>query len=77
MISDKLFRAKNVATRKKYVGLVEQAEKAGVKSVIFSSMNPSGERLDNLSGVAGILRFPLPGIDDIEEEEYKEEEEEY
>jgi protein pelota len=67
MISDKLFRAKNVSTRKHYVGLVEQAENDGVASIIFSSMNPSGERLDNLSGVAAILRYPLPGLDDIEE----------
>ena len=37
--------------------------------MIFSSMNPSGERLDNLSGVAALLRYPLPGVDDIEEED--------
>lgn len=37
--------------------------------MIFSSMNPSGERLDNLSGVAALLRYPLPGIDDIEEDD--------
>lgn len=43
-------------------------------------MNPSGESkyfayinyilgLDNLSGVAAILRYPLPGIDDIVEDD--------
>ena len=32
--------------------------------------------LDNLSGVAAILRFPLPGIDDIEEEDYDQDAEE-
>ena len=37
--------------------------------MIFSSMNPSGERLDNLSGVAALLRYALPGIDDIEEDD--------
>jgi len=42
MISDKLFRAKNVALRKHYVGLVEKAEKTGVKVIIFGSMNSSG-----------------------------------
>lgn len=42
LISDKLFRAKNVATRKLYVGMVDRAERNGIKSVIFSSMNPSG-----------------------------------
>ncbi len=69
LISDKLFRAKNVAVRKAYVHMVEVAERNGLQAVIFSSMNPSGERLDNLSGVAAILRYPLPGIDDIEEED--------
>ena len=37
--------------------------------MIFSSMNPSGERLDNLSGVAALLRYALPGVDDLEEDE--------
>lgn len=43
LISDKLFRAKNIAVRKAYVDMVEDAEKNGVSTVIFSSMNPSGE----------------------------------
>lgn len=43
LISDKLFRAKNVSVRKSYVSLVDNAERKGVQSVIFSSMNPSGE----------------------------------
>lgn len=33
--------------------------------------------LDNLTGVAAILRFPLPGMDDIEEEDVNSDEEEY
>jgi len=77
LISDKLFRAKNVATRKVYVSLVERAERSGVEAVIFGSMNPGGERLDNLSGVAAILRYPLPGLDDIEEDDSDENEEAY
>ncbi len=43
MVSDKLFRAKNIKIRKQYVQLVERAERTGVKTVIFSSMNRSGE----------------------------------
>lgn len=74
LISDKLFRSKNVGTRKQYVGLVERAEKGGVKTIIFSSTNPSGERLENLSGVAAMLRYPLPGLEDIEEEDISFEE---
>lgn len=45
LISDKLFRSKNVATRKNYVKLIEQADRDGIKTVIFSSMNPSGESI--------------------------------
>lgn len=45
----------------------EKAEKNGVKVVIFSSMNPAGERLKQMTGVAAILRFPLAGLDDVEE----------
>jgi protein pelota len=44
LVSDKLFRAKNLTTRKLYVNMVENAEKQGVTTMIFSSMNPSGER---------------------------------
>ena len=32
-------------------------------------MSPAGERLKLMTGVAAILRYPLPGIDDIEEDE--------
>jgi protein pelota len=69
LVSDKLFRAKNLSTRKLYVQMVESAERQGITTMIFSSMNPSGERLDNLSGVAALLRYSLPGIDDIEEDD--------
>lgn len=48
LVSDKLFRAKNVATRQSYVALVDLAERMGVSTMIFSSMNPSGERKHNL-----------------------------
>ena len=44
LVSDKLFRAKNLATRKLYVNMVERAEREGITTMIFSSMNPSGER---------------------------------
>lgn len=43
LISDKLFRSKNVSVRKKFVSMIERAEKEGLQSIIFSSMNPSGE----------------------------------
>ena len=42
----------------------------------FSSNTPSGSRLKQMTGVAAILRFPLMGLDDIEEEVEVDSEEE-
>ena len=35
-------------------------------SQIFSAMHLSGEQLNQLSGIAAILRFPLPELEDME-----------
>jgi len=64
--ADKLFRINNVAKRKKYADLVEGVREAGGEALVFSSMHVSGEALNNLSGVAAILRFPLPELEDQE-----------
>lgn len=60
LISDKLFRAKNIEQRKFYVGLYEQAQRDGINVVIFGSLNAAGVRLNGLTGIAAILRFELP-----------------
>ena len=41
---------------------------------IFSSETPVGNRLKNMTGVACILRFALPELDDVEEESIKDSE---
>ena len=53
-------------------------KKYGGKTIVFSSLHPSGEKLKNISGIAAILRFEVPSIDeeDVEEEEFKDEPEE-
>ncbi|EGF81607.1 hypothetical protein BATDEDRAFT_36854 [Batrachochytrium dendrobatidis JAM81] len=71
MITDGLFRSANVTERKKYINLVETVRAAGGNVLIFSSLHTSGEQLTQLTGVAAILHFPLP---DIEEEVEIEEE---
>ena len=38
----------------------------GGKVYIFSSMHVSGVQLNQLSGVAAILRYPLPDLDQLE-----------
>ncbi|EPQ59481.1 hypothetical protein GLOTRDRAFT_70959 [Gloeophyllum trabeum ATCC 11539] len=77
LISDQLFRASDPAERKKYVGLVEAVRDKGGEVVIFSSMHESGQQLNQLSGIAAILTFPLDvEVVEAEEREAKEAEEE-
>eukprot|EP00439_Symbiodinium_sp_Y106_P016513 s545_g2.t1 len=66
MVVDSLFRNANVKLRRQYVDMVETARDQGASCQIFSSQHVSGEQLQQLSGIAGILRFPLPEIGDID-----------
>lgn len=67
LVTDGLFRNSNVKLRKKYVQLVEAVREAGGEVYVFSSMHVSGQQLQQVSGVAAILRFPLPDLDELEE----------
>ncbi|KAK0490823.1 eRF1 domain 1-domain-containing protein [Armillaria novae-zelandiae] len=75
LISDELFRASIPETRKKYVALVEAVQQKGGEVVIFSSMHESGQQLNQLTGIAAILTFPLD-IEVVEAEEKAEQAEE-
>ncbi|GJE84511.1 pelota family protein [Phanerochaete sordida] len=76
LISDELFRASDPAVRKKYVELVEDVRQKGAEVLIFSSMHESGQQLNQLTGIAAILTFPLDvEVVEAEEREAKEEEE--
>lgn len=65
LVTDVLFRSADISTRQDYVNLVEGCKKGGAKVVVFSDQHVSGAQLKGMSGVAAILRFPLPEIDDI------------
>lgn len=67
LVTDELFRASDVKTRKQYVQLVESVRESGGQVFIFSSMHVSGQQLHQVSGVAAILRYPLPDLDELEE----------
>uniref|UniRef100_A0A7C9CQL6 Protein pelota homolog n=1 Tax=Opuntia streptacantha TaxID=393608 RepID=A0A7C9CQL6_OPUST len=66
LITDELFRSADIATRQKYVNLVKSVKDSGGTAHIFSSMHVSGEQLAQLTGIAAILRFPLPDLEDME-----------
>jgi protein pelota len=69
LISDSLFRSQNVGERRKWVAIVEEVRKGGGEVLIFSSIHESGKQLDQLTGVAAILSFPLPEVESEDEEE--------
>ncbi len=66
LITDDLFRSSDIATRKKHVQLVESVRENGGKTLIYSSLHVSGQQLNQLSGIAAILRYPLPDLDQLE-----------
>lgn len=66
LITDSLFKNADIPARKKYAKLADSVKDSGGSVHIFSSMHVSGEQLAQLSGIAAILRFPLPDLDDIE-----------
>mmetsp|Transcript_5096 Transcript_5096/g.8843 ORF Transcript_5096/g.8843 Transcript_5096/m.8843 type:complete len:379 (+) Transcript_5096:373-1509(+) len=66
LITDSLLRSMDKQTRTQWVAVVEAVRDANGTVHIFSSMHVSGEQLQQLSGVAALLRFPLPEIEDME-----------
>ncbi|KAJ1409305.1 Translation release factor pelota [Sesbania bispinosa] len=66
LITDDLFRNSDIKARQKFVNLVNSVKDSGGSVHVFSSMHVSGEQLAQISGIAAILRFPLPDLEDIE-----------
>jgi protein pelota len=66
LMSDNLFRSDNIRQRKRCVALVDSVRENGGDFRLFSSLHVSGEQLEQLTGVAAILRFPIPELDDEE-----------
>ncbi|XP_078175553.1 protein PELOTA 1-like isoform X1 [Carex rostrata] len=66
LITENIFRNSDVGERQRYVRLVESVKDSGGSVHIFSSLHISGEQLEQLTGIAALLRFPLPELDDLE-----------
>ena len=65
LIIDTLFRAQDIAVRKRWVGLVDRVrDKEGGEVRILSGTHDSGKQLEALGGVAVILTFPIEDLDD-------------
>ncbi|KAH7377305.1 eRF1 domain 1-domain-containing protein [Pyrenochaeta sp. MPI-SDFR-AT-0127] len=65
LINNALFRAQNVAERRRWVKLVDRVrEVEGGEVRVLSSLHESGKRLEGLGSVAAILTYPLEDLDE-------------
>jgi protein pelota len=70
IISNALFRSQDVATRRRWVRLVDRVrEVEGGEVRVLSSDHESGNRLESLGGIASILTFPIEEMETSDEEE--------
>ncbi|KIX00889.1 mRNA surveillance protein pelota [Rhinocladiella mackenziei CBS 650.93] len=64
LISNALFRSQDVATRRRWVRLVDRVREVhGGEVRILSGDHESGKRLEGLGGIAAILTFPVEEMD--------------
>jgi protein pelota len=64
MVTDSLFRSEDIDLRRKYIKLVEMVKGSGSTVLVFSSLHTSGEQLQQLTGIAAILHFSMPDLED-------------
>lgn len=60
----RLHRVHDVKLRRRWVDLTESVQAVGGKVFIFSARHSSGQQLEQLTGVAAVLRFPMPHLED-------------
>ncbi|XP_059295325.1 protein PELOTA 1-like [Lycium ferocissimum] len=63
LITEEILENKDIKLRKKYLGLKKSVNEAGGKVVQFNDVE--GHRLAQMTGVAAILRFPIPNLEDL------------
>ncbi|KXJ88673.1 hypothetical protein Micbo1qcDRAFT_166102 [Microdochium bolleyi] len=68
LINNSLFRSNDIATRKRYVAMVDRVKEDGGEARILSSDHESGERLDALGGIACTLTYPILDLDESDDE---------
>ena len=66
LLSESLFRNKDVDVRKKFVDLADGVKAKRGKVYIFPSLHVSSQDLEKYRGIAAILQFPMPKINEIE-----------
>ncbi|KAH8582091.1 pelota Dom34 pelota like RNA binding domain [Cryptosporidium sp. chipmunk genotype I] len=66
MVSDTLIRSDCLKIRSKLANITGMNNNMGGKTCVFSSTHNSGKTLENMSGIAAILRFPVEHLQGYE-----------
>jgi len=64
LISNALFRSQDIKIRQRWVKLVDEVKEQGGEVRVLSSEHQSGKRLEDLSGIAAILTYPIEDLDE-------------
>lgn len=64
MIADALFRSDDIGVRKHYIALADAVKNNGGETLVFLSLHESGEQLNQLTGIAVLLNYPVPDLDE-------------
>jgi protein pelota len=64
LITDHLFRSNNFQFRNEIGRILTTVKQSGGRVLKFSIMHSSGERLEGMTGIAAILRYPFPNLDE-------------
>ncbi|KAI9122382.1 hypothetical protein K1719_007071 [Acacia pycnantha] len=67
LITEEMYKSDETRTRQKYVSLVKSVKGGGGKAFVYSTRHVSVEQLTQLTGVAAILRFPLPHLQHMDD----------
>lgn len=76
LVNNSLFRSLDIATRRRYVALVDKVREDGGDARILSSDHESGKRLEALGGIAAIFTYPINEDDEDDVAKAEEEAEE-
>lgn len=68
LVNNNLFRSQDIATRQRYVALVDKVKEDGGEVRILSSDHESGKRLEGLGGIAATLTYPIFDLDESDDE---------
>ncbi|KAF8005327.1 hypothetical protein HF325_000784 [Metschnikowia pulcherrima] len=69
MLTDSLFRSDDIAVRKHYIALSEDVKSQGGDVYVLSTLHDCGVQLDQLTGAAVLLKYPVDLEEDRDEED--------